>query len=674
MSRVIPIFLALALPLLGALGAAACPPQPTGRCLLPGKSSVSVTTPKKAGREKLSWKWSKGAATTLADFGSPTTSTDYEVCVYAGARGRLLVDVAIPADATRWKATRKGFKYGDRTGSQGGIRKIVLQEGDAGKAKLKVTGVGVDLGADPLPSELPLRVQLVNTESDGCWEDGYGGAEIRRNQPPKLRAKGVPEDPSAPLAVLRKAEPLPRMTAVEAGVPDLFGGPVSARPITAVVVPDHPFLDNDGDARIHNDVYNTAVYNRPGPLGMNPSVTTVDLLADVVEPRANVCATLAFHEGYVLGSCIRANLNPFAGSTMLVMLDPTTLDVLAETEAAPRVPIQNSSGGAYFSVDQSGNLIIGPANNAVETWAIETHGGQAYFVLRESFDVSGELPQYSLLQDTVVDWQGRQWFLASTGQIGYVEPDTGAVRSIDLGEGLQNSMAVDETGIYVVTFEALYKFSVDDGDGSIVQEWRAPYDAGTQQLQSPGSGTTPTLFGSQDDLIGICDNADTKVNLFIRDRTTGAEVCTVPLFRPDESATENTLVGFGDEVAVVNNAGYLGAFERQYVVRPGIEKHRVRGDRSGCDLVWSNPTSIGNSAQLSTSTGLIYGWAADPNEPALDAYYFTANDWETGDEVYRIYAGNDVAFNPANGQPHLHPNGAAYVGALQGIIRISDEP
>ena len=109
MARVIPILLALTLPLLGPLRAAACPPQPTGGCLLPGKSSVSVTTPKKAGREKLSWKWSKGAATALADFGTPTTSTDYEVCVYAGARGRLLVDVAVPADATRWKATRKGF-------------------------------------------------------------------------------------------------------------------------------------------------------------------------------------------------------------------------------------------------------------------------------------------------------------------------------------------------------------------------------------------------------------------------------------------------------------------------------------------------------------------------------------------------------------------------------------
>ena len=45
-------------------------------------------------------------------------------------------------------------------------------------------------------------------------------------------------------------------------------------------------------------------------------------------------------------------------------------------------------------------------------------------------------------------------------------------------------------------------------------------------------------------------------------------------------------------------------------------------DRTGCDVEWINDTSFGNSAQLSTTTGLIYGWGPDPNAVGVDAYYF----------------------------------------------------
>ena len=90
--------------------------------------------------------------------------------------------------------------------------------------------------------------------------------------------------------------------------------------------------------------------------------------------------------------------------------------------------------------------------------------------------------------------------------------------------------------------------------------------------------------------------------------------------------------------------------------------------------MWANDSSFGNSAQLSTTTGLIYGWGPDPSATTLDAYYFTATDWITGDEVFRIYAGNDIPFNPVLGQIHLHPDGYAYLGSLQGVTRIADTP
>ena len=123
---------------------------------------------------------------------------------------------------------------------------------------------------------------------------------------------------------------------------------------------------------------------------------------------------------------------------------------------------------------------------------------------------------------------------------------------------------------------------------------------------------------------------------------------------------------------IPNNAGFTSSFGPQNTVEPGLERYSVRGDRTGCDPVWVNDTSIGNSAQMSTTTGLIYGWGPDPEVTGFDAYYFTANDYTTGDEVYRVYAGDGRPFNPVLGQPHLGPDGAAYVGTLEGFIRIAD--
>lgn len=241
----------------------------------------------------------------------------------------------------------------------------------------------------------------------------------------------------------------------------------------------------------------------------------------------------------------------------------------------------------------------------------------------------------------------------------------------DLGEPLQNSMAVDSRGLYVLTYEALYRVSVAD-EGSVRVDWRAPYDPGTSDRGiSPGSGSTPTLLGVDDDLIAIADNADEQINLLVLDRESGTTVCEVPLFRPGESGTENSVVGYGDDVVIANNGGFGGVLVPARIVDPGLERHRVRLDRSGCDLVWRNDDSIANSAQLSTATGLIYGYGADP-ELDVDAFHLVAHDWETGQEVFRVYAGDGQLFDPVLGQPHLHPEGQVLIGAMGGVILFRD--
>ncbi len=89
------------------------------------------------------------------------------------------------------------------------------------------------------------------------------------------------------------------------------------------------------------------------------------------------------------------------------------------------------------------------------------------------------------------------------------------------GELVDNSISIDETGIYVVTSAKMYKvvwtgekLSFDEADGG----WVSPYDAmdGEKAVAlgalSRGSGTTPTLMGfgnDQDKLVLIAD-ADEK--------------------------------------------------------------------------------------------------------------------------------------------------------------------
>jgi len=649
---------------------AACGDQPRLECRRAEKSRLLLKQ-KDGTRDRLTWKWLKGEATGPAEFGDPTSTTDYALCFYAGTHADPIAGTAIAADPSLWKVTGiKGFRYSDRTGAADGVRKIQLKAGEDGKAKVIVKGKGTNLPDPTLPSDLPLLVQLVNSESAVCWEDVYNGTDLVKQEADQVKVKAGPEDPTAPLPVASAATPLDALTAAEAGVPAYVGAPAVAQPMAPFEPPPHPFLAPAGDSRIHNDGYNSAVYNRPGPLGVNPVITTLDLIT--AGEIASVCAMVAFTpDGYAIASCIVAAF-PVTSSNLL-LLDPVTLDIHVETVLAPRPLVQNAAGGAYFSLDNNGRIVIGPSNNHVEVWEVTIDGGQPAFLRRSTFDVSGTLNPGDLLQDTVVDFQGLIWFASISGVVGYVDPATGDIETTDIAEGLQNSYAVDSTGVYIVSFDAMYKFSVDV-DGSVKTDWRTPYDNTGPGLVQPGSGTTPTLFGTSDDLVGICDTALPQINAMIMDRTTGAVVCLTPLFRPNESGAENTLLAFGDDFVSTNNGGFTGSFLPQNTVYPGIERHQVRANRTGCDPIWVNHTSIGNSAQLSTSTGLIYGWGADPNEPALDAYYFTANDWVTGAEIFRIYAGNDTPFNPVLGQPHIGLDGSVYFGSLHGITRITDGP
>jgi hypothetical protein len=126
---------------------------------------------------RLVWKWTRGAATTVADFGNPLATTSYALCIYGGSQ--LLMTATAPAGDTCagrpcWTARSRGFRYGDKLLTPTGVARVDLQAGIAGRAKVGVKGKGTLLAVPSLPIQnLPVTAQLVNSNGT-CWTSTFG--------------------------------------------------------------------------------------------------------------------------------------------------------------------------------------------------------------------------------------------------------------------------------------------------------------------------------------------------------------------------------------------------------------------------------------------------------------------------------------------------------------------
>jgi len=179
------------------LSRGACGNTPTAGCKQPTVSGASLLDIKRRipdTKDRLLWKWSKGANTSLADLGNPLTATGYEFCLYDGA-ANLISHASAPAGGLCnaasprpcWKQTGTGFKYVDKDLTPSGVQKLLLKAGLAGKSSIVLKGAGTALDTPALPiSALPARAQLVN--GDGvCWEAQYG--TTLRDQADRFKAK-----------------------------------------------------------------------------------------------------------------------------------------------------------------------------------------------------------------------------------------------------------------------------------------------------------------------------------------------------------------------------------------------------------------------------------------------------------------------------------------------------
>ena len=173
-----------------------CAASPVAGCRTPvanGKAQLTLKDATDSSKDALSWKWGSGAETLIADYGTPGSTSGYQLCVYRNIAPQLLLETMIPPGGTCddkpcWSAKATTLQYKSKTGAADGVTQIKLKAGAAGKAQIQLKGKGGNLGlpAPPYP-DLPIVVQMKRLDSTDCWEATYSAAS--KNEAGAFKAK-----------------------------------------------------------------------------------------------------------------------------------------------------------------------------------------------------------------------------------------------------------------------------------------------------------------------------------------------------------------------------------------------------------------------------------------------------------------------------------------------------
>jgi hypothetical protein len=148
-------------------------PEPCRTPTVSGKAQLQLQDRSPSDKDRLSWKWSAGAATTKADYGNPVSTDAYDLCIYDN--GALVSAFPAPnggicAGRPCWAEKTKSFDYKDKEHTPAGLERMQLKEGVAGKAAIQVKGRGANLGLPPLgPLTGPIAVQLRRRDGGMCF-------------------------------------------------------------------------------------------------------------------------------------------------------------------------------------------------------------------------------------------------------------------------------------------------------------------------------------------------------------------------------------------------------------------------------------------------------------------------------------------------------------------------
>jgi cysteine-rich repeat protein len=147
-----------------------------------GKSSVTLRDDAADGsKDSLVWSWKSSAPVAVGDFGDPTATSDYALCVidHTGGVPTLRMSRSVPAggpcgDHSCWSAHSTHFAYKNKAATPAGITALGLSAGSAaGKGKIGAKGKGALLGVPSGTFAPPLTVRVLRDDAATCWEATY---------------------------------------------------------------------------------------------------------------------------------------------------------------------------------------------------------------------------------------------------------------------------------------------------------------------------------------------------------------------------------------------------------------------------------------------------------------------------------------------------------------------
>jgi hypothetical protein len=257
------------------------------------------------------------------------------------------------------------------------------------------------------------------------------------------------------------------------------------------IAPQNPYMAKNPNSNIHNDSWMTDAYQRSGPLGNN-------LQASSTAAAPSLCGSIAFDSKGRLVSVCPSTLAP----PQARIIDPTTLEVISSftLPTAPNTPgtkeYQNFTGGGYFFLDNKDRLWVPTKTDHV--YVINEGADGNTLTLETDYDLTGVLDEDTeRITSALPDFNGLIWFVSkANGKVGTLNPKTGSIRVKTINEEIENSFAIGEDGVYIVSDKRMYRFKANKkGVPRVI--WKAGYpNSGIVKPSqvNAGSGTTPTLM------------------------------------------------------------------------------------------------------------------------------------------------------------------------------------
>ena len=486
--------------------------------------------------------------------------------------------------------------------------------------------------------------------------------------------------------------------AVETEQPQAEITALEPKPLNAKSIDKNPYMSS-GDINVHHDCYNTDSTDSVLPVGINPEVHYA------LEKQNANAAPAIFFDSY--GNAVV----PLLGGIAIRDLNGEECQTLGCFS-----PKKHDGGGyviqsSYSFIDESNRIVCPTSNNHVLMLKATDENGVPLAEFEKVLDIDikaaaekalGKTLDQNLLS-VVFDYDGNLWFATGgfriypdrkqTGAIGYIartaideilagkNPDLDNavfVQELEAGEGAENGIASSKDGAVILTNQACYLLTAENG---VTVKWRTEYEsAGAKDSQEDaattggglawGSGCSPSLTK---DLVFFTDNLD-PVNLLALDMKTGEKVASQPVIDDlpedmpvsvDNSAivydngegTVSTIVcnwfGAGSpNLAKPDNDSSIQSYENIYdsnwitkgnvMIMPGVERVDTVKTDHGYEMksVWCRDDIRDTSMmKLSTATGYIYGYVQDIES---GMWQYIVLDFETGETKLAI----DVASKP----------------------------